>query len=72
MAVRHGSGGIQRGQKEPLITVEFQRIHGAARIGDHAVGGDDGIAFDKRGTGRVYQTFYQQRPYCGAVINSSR
>jgi hypothetical protein len=28
-AVHHGSGGIQRGQKEPLITVEFQRIHGA-------------------------------------------
>jgi hypothetical protein len=57
-AVHHGSGGIKRCQKELLIDFEFQRIHRAVRIGDHAVGGDDGVAFDKGRAGRAYQTFH--------------
>jgi hypothetical protein len=61
-AVRDGSGGFERGEKELLINVEFQRIHGAIRIGDHAISGHDSVALDKIGARREYQTITKN--YC--------
>ena len=55
-AVHDGSGGFERGKKELLINVEFQRIHGAIRIGDHAISGHDSVALDEEGARRGYQT----------------
>ena len=46
-AVHHNGGAVEFGLQEFLVGIILYRgRHGAAGIGDHPVGGDDGVAFN--------------------------
>src|SRR5579864_2394983 len=46
-AVDHDIGAIEARLEEALVGRQLERIrHDARRIGQHPVGGDDGVAFD--------------------------